>query len=86
MNFGMKVALASLGVGGATYLATPQITDAWERTRRTAEERQRVEQSAYYPNCSSARMAGAAPIDRGEPGYRVELDRDGDGRACEPYR
>ena len=40
----------------------------------------------YYPNCSSARAAGVAPIPAGQPGYREELDRDGDGRACEPYR
>lgn len=38
---------------------------------------------AYYPNCSAARAAGAAPILRGEPGYSRRLDRDGDGRACE---
>jgi hypothetical protein len=45
-----------------------------------------VELPTYYPNCSAARAAGAAPISRGEPGYRSELDRDDDGVACEPYR
>jgi hypothetical protein len=44
------------------------------------------EQSAYYPNCDAARAAGKAPIFAGQPGYRSELDADGDGRACEPYR
>lgn len=39
----------------------------------------------YYPNCSWARVAGAAPINRGEPGYRSALDADNDGIACEPY-
>ena len=38
---------------------------------------------AYYKNCSAARAAGAAPLYRGEPGYRSELDRDNDGVACE---
>ncbi|WP_225206259.1 excalibur calcium-binding domain-containing protein [Novosphingobium huizhouense] len=38
---------------------------------------------AYYPNCSSARAAGAAPIRAGDPGYSRKLDRDGDGIACE---
>jgi len=38
---------------------------------------------AYYPNCSAARAAGAAPLMRGDPGYSHRLDRDGDGRACE---
>ena len=39
--------------------------------------------SVYYRNCDAARAAGAAPLYRGEPGYRPELDRDGDGVACE---
>ncbi|MFB8277709.1 excalibur calcium-binding domain-containing protein [Nocardia colli] len=39
--------------------------------------------SAYYANCNAARAAGAAPIHRGEPGYRAGLDRDNDGIACD---
>jgi len=39
--------------------------------------------NVYYPNCASARAAGAAPIYQGEPGYGRHLDRDGDGKACE---
>lgn len=38
---------------------------------------------AYYPNCAAARAAGAAPVRRGDPGYRPGLDRDDDGVACE---
>ncbi|WP_246124263.1 excalibur calcium-binding domain-containing protein [Nocardia bhagyanarayanae] len=38
---------------------------------------------AYYRNCAAAKAAGAAPLRQGEPGYRSELDRDGDGIACE---
>jgi hypothetical protein len=41
------------------------------------------EGSVYYPNCTAARAAGAAPIQIGEAGYRRKLDRDGDGVACE---
>ncbi|MFE7630196.1 excalibur calcium-binding domain-containing protein [Kocuria sp. NPDC057446] len=37
----------------------------------------------HYANCTAAREAGAAPLLRGEPGYRAALDRDGDGVACE---
>ncbi|MFE3195734.1 excalibur calcium-binding domain-containing protein [Nocardia sp. NPDC059240] len=37
----------------------------------------------YYKNCTEARDAGAAPIRKGEPGYRPALDRDNDGVACE---
>lgn len=39
-----------------------------------------------WSNCTAARAAGTAPIYAREPGYRPELDRDGDGIACEPYR
>ncbi|MGF9822603.1 thermonuclease family protein [Brevibacillus agri] len=40
-------------------------------------------QEVYYANCSEAKAAGAAPLYRGEPGYRAKLDRDNDGIACE---
>jgi hypothetical protein len=36
-----------------------------------------------YANCTAARNAGAAPLYRGDPGYRDALDRDHDGIACE---
>lgn len=41
---------------------------------------------AYYRNCDAARAAGVAPLYIGEPGYRSNMDGDGDGVACEPYR
>ncbi len=37
----------------------------------------------YFPNCASARAAGAAPVRAGQPGYGRHLDRDGDGKGCE---
>jgi hypothetical protein len=39
-----------------------------------------------YRSCAEARAAGAAPLYRGQAGYRPEMDGDGDGIACEPYR
>ncbi|MET8757791.1 excalibur calcium-binding domain-containing protein [Lentzea sp. NPDC004782] len=39
--------------------------------------------SVYYATCAAARAAGAAPLHRGQPGYRPALDRDNDGIACE---
>ncbi|NGQ94986.1 nuclease precursor [Brevibacillus sp. SYP-B805] len=44
---------------------------------------QQIMNDVFYANCSEARAAGAAPIYRGEPGYRPKLDRDNDGVACE---
>jgi LPXTG-motif cell wall-anchored protein len=36
-----------------------------------------------YASCADAHAAGAAPMRVGEPGYRLGLDRDRDGVACE---
>ncbi|MBD0321938.1 MAG: excalibur calcium-binding domain-containing protein [Aldersonia sp.] len=36
-----------------------------------------------YQNCTQARLAGAAPLYRWEPGYSPRLDPDRDGVACE---
>jgi hypothetical protein len=46
----------------------------------------RLEGSVFYSGCREVRAAGAAPLYRGQPGYRVGMDGDGDGIACEPYR
>lgn len=42
-----------------------------------------VPDTEYYSSCADARRAGAAPMRRGDPGYRSGLDRDGDGVACD---
>ncbi|WBF60140.1 excalibur calcium-binding domain-containing protein [Propionibacterium freudenreichii] len=39
--------------------------------------------ATYYKNCAAVRAAGAAPLHRGQPGYSSNLDKDGDGVACE---
>jgi Na+-transporting methylmalonyl-CoA/oxaloacetate decarboxylase gamma subunit len=36
----------------------------------------------YYRNCGEVWRDGTAPLRQGEPGYRSELDRNGDGVAC----
>jgi hypothetical protein len=43
-----------------------------------------LELPVFFPDCDTAWFFGAAPIEKGEPGYRKELDRDRDGVACEP--
>lgn len=40
-------------------------------------------QKEFYANCKEAKAAGAAPLYRGDPGYREDLDGDKDGTACE---
>lgn len=54
-----------------------------DRTRPPAQSNR---SNVYYRGCWEARAAGAAPIHRGQPGYRPEMDGDGDGIACEPPR
>ena len=39
--------------------------------------------SVYYKDCEAAWEAGAAPIPSNKPGYRIELDSDKNGVACE---
>ena len=59
------------------------------RERRALLAQQQAEQQAqqpvsvYYANCTEVEAAGAAPIHTGDPGYSRDLDRDGDGVACE---
>ena len=61
-----------------------------ERDRARASASFRPQGSArsgtYFRNCKEAWAAGAAPLHRGQPGYRPEMDGDGDGIACEPIR
>ena len=45
-----------------------------------------VERSVTYSGCNAVRAAGKAPLYAGDPGYREDMDGDGDGIACEPIR
>lgn len=64
-----------------------QVAEQPPRNRpRTARPSQPPQPDRYFRNCAEARAAGAAPLRRGGPGYRPQLDADGDGVACEPYR
>ncbi|WP_247718032.1 DUF1294 domain-containing protein [Qipengyuania proteolytica] len=68
-----------IALGTYFYLSIP--------TPLTPEQRAEVDAlmaSAYYPGCDQVRAAGKAPLRYGEPGYRPEMDGDGDGLACEP--
>ena len=43
------------------------------------------DRSIQYAGCNEVRAAGKAPLHAGQPGYRSEMDGDGDGIACEPH-
>lgn len=36
----------------------------------------------YFADCTQAHAAGYAPIAEGQPGFRADLDPDGNGVAC----
>lgn len=42
-----------------------------------------IDSGPHYKDCDSAREAGVAPLNSGDPGYRKALDKNGDGVACE---
>lgn len=81
---------AILGIG--SLVVTPQGLAAVaargnEVAIATGLKRQREPRSGdFWGGCDEARAAGTAPIYRGEPGYRAEMDGDNDGVACEPMR
>jgi hypothetical protein len=51
-----------------------------------AIEEPAAEQDVYYSGCNEVRALGKDPLYRGQPGYREDMDGDGDGIACEPHR
>ena len=82
-------ALAGTSVGIISTGATPEIGAAFSSARdvvTTSDKTGARRTNVYYPGCNAARAAGVAPLYRGEPGYRPEMDGDKDGIACEPYR
>ena len=52
---------------------------------QSADQRSRIEHSVDYSGCNEVRAVGKAPLYAGQPGYRPEMDGDGDGIACEPH-
>jgi hypothetical protein len=81
-KLGLAAAFAAAFVAAWKYL--PESMDLGHIYTQWAQERQLRKSWVYYPNCATARYLGAAPIRRGEPGYRLALDADNDGIACEP--
>ena len=69
------------GMVGVALADHPELT----MSKEELAQMHAVEASVYYSGCREAWAAVAAPIHRGEPGYRPEMDGDDDGIACEPY-
>ena len=67
------------------YFNHPTNNNSSHTRSNSSYEDKSDEDDVYYENCTEAREDGAQSIREGEPGYREELDRDGDGIACEPW-
>jgi hypothetical protein len=63
-----------------TLAVEPTVTPSASRTPSVTTAPKPT--AVYYKNCGVALAEGAAPIQKGEPGYRTGLDPDGDGVAC----
>ena len=72
-----KVLLAIL-LGGV-ILALPMAGAVKKKVKKTSGSATTV----YFKSCKAAKAAGYSDMKRGEPGYSTNLDRDGDGIACE---
>ena len=66
--------LLSILLGGV-ILALP-MAGATKKVKKTTGN-----STVYFKSCKAAKAAGYSK--RGEPGYSTNLDRDGDGIACE---
>lgn len=67
--------------GGAN---AQQATEQAEQSTNQVEPPAASERTVpHYKNCTEVKSAGKAPIRSGDPGYSTNLDRDGDGIACE---
>ena len=93
--FLILVGVSSLATfGGVLLLTAPAApgqpaaaASAFAPVRATpAAAAEAVESKVYYAGCNEVRDLGKAPLYRGQPGYRIGMDGDNDGIACEPHR
>lgn len=64
-------------------LEEPENIPDVSRSERVASRAQPA--AVWYAGCDEPRLAGLTPLFRGKPGYRREMDSDGDGVACEDW-
>lgn len=84
---GIFIFLAATSQSRSSQALSPSIapTSAPATPFRVVGEGSRRPRALPFASCAAARVAGAAPVLRGQPGYGEHLDRDRDGIACEPY-
>jgi micrococcal nuclease len=85
-SVGDRMREAGVMEGGRAYPSAGRRAPDVAATGATATPRRSTSVRTSYRTCAAARAAGAAPLYRGDAGYSPNLDRDGDGIACESYR
>lgn len=83
------VALVGAAASTSTAGSDPRVVTSAKKpspSARQAAPRDAVESGIYYAGCDEVRARGKAPLYAGQPGYRVGMDGDRDGIACEPIR
>lgn len=87
------ILLASIILGAAGGIAwgdLPSSDRASPRAARTASAARiaapATDPNVHYSGCNEVRALGKAPLYADQPGYREDMDGDGDGIACEPHR
>ena len=92
VEYGLMVALIAMAMIGTLYLLGPRLSAVFDgvagslatpASAPTPAPGQPAPPSVFYEDCDAVRAAGADPIRVGDPGYRPELDSDGDGVGCE---
>ena len=71
-----------LGIG---YYAAGDAVPLVNGLTMSASERATSERSVTYSGCREVARLGKAPLYAGQPGYRHNMDGDGDGIGCEDY-
>ena len=71
------------GAHESTASSTKATTATTTKKATTTASASASKTSVYYKDCEAAWEAGAAPIPKNQPGYRIELDSDQNGVACE---
>ncbi len=60
-----------------------QLTTRQQELDAQAAQQQQGQGAWFYWSCKDAEKAGVTPIQQGQPGYRGDLDPNGNGYACE---
>lgn len=87
-----KEILIAVGLAGAAAVAlnpAPRVMTVGHEPLQPVERAASPDErgsSVHYAGCNEVRALGKAPLYAGQPGYRIGMDGDGDGIACEPRR